>query len=75
MPAGMKAELLTKALEVQIRSTEEQLAQVKPEDFQVIIDMTDVQPGTAKLKADIQCANQSVGAVGTYTVSVTLSKA
>lgn len=75
VPAGMKAELLTKALEVQIRSTEEQLAQVKPEDFQVIIDMTDVQPGTAKLKADIQCANQSVGAVGVYTVSVTLSKA
>ena len=74
VPAGMKAELLTKALEVQIRSTEDQLANVKPEDFQVIVDLKDAQPGTAKLKADIQCANQKVGAVGTYTVSVTLSK-
>lgn len=75
VPAGMKAELLTKALEVQIRSTEEQLAQVKPEDFQVIIDMTDLQPGTAKLKVDITCTNQQVGVVGgPYTVSVTLSK-
>ncbi len=74
VPAGMTAELLTQALEVQIRGTESQLEKVKPEDFQVIIDMTDVQPGTAKLKAEIICANQQVGTVGTYTVSVTLSK-
>ena len=73
VPNGAKADLLTKALEVQIRGTEEELAKVKPEDFQVVVDLTGAQPGTAKLKADIICTNELVGAVGTYTVSVTLT--
>ncbi len=73
-PENVEIELLTQALEVQIRAAEEELEKVKPEDFKVVVDLAGAQQGTAKLKADITCINELVGIVGTYTVSVTLTQ-
>jgi len=74
VPAGMKAELITKALEVQLRGSEDQIENLKAEDVTVTVDFTDAQIGTVKLKAEIAAGTTDVGAVGTYTVSATVSE-
>ena len=73
-PNNVEIELLTQALEVQIRATEEELEKVQPEDFKVVVDLAGAQIGTSKPKAEITCSNVAVGIVGTYTVSVTLNQ-
>lgn len=73
VPAGMEAELITKALEIQLRGPQEQIENLKAEDVTVTVDFTAAQAGTVKLKAEITCDNApDVGAVGAYTVSATV---
>lgn len=75
-PAGMDVELITKALEVLVRGPQGQINNLKPEDITVTVDLTDVQAGSVKLKAIITINNApDVGAVGVYTISVTVREA
>lgn len=72
VPAGMKVDMITKALEIQLRGPEAKIAELKPEDITVTVDFTAAQTGTVKLKAEIACNQPDIGAVGTYTVSATV---
>lgn len=73
VPEGMKAELITKALEVVVRGPEGQIGNLKPEDITVTVDFADAQAGTIKLKAEITSSTApDIGAVGAYTVSATV---
>ena len=72
VPAGMKVDVITKALEIQLRGPEAKIAELKPEDITVTVDFTAAQTGTVKLKAEIACNQPDIGAVGTYTVSATV---
>lgn len=72
VPAGMKVDMITKALEIQVRGPEAKIAELKPEDITVTVDFTAAQTGTVKLKAEIACNQPDIGAVGTYTVSATV---
>ena len=72
VPAGMKVDVITKALEIQVRGPEAKIAELKPEDITVTVDFTAAQTGTVKLKAEIACNQPDIGAVGTYTVSATV---
>lgn len=72
VPAGMKVDMITKALEIQVRGPEAKIAELKPEDITVTVDFTAAQTGTVKLKAEIACNQPDIGAVGAYTVSATV---
>lgn len=72
VPEGMKVEMITEALEIQLRGPESQIENLKAEDITVTVDFTGAQPGTVKLKPEIAGSTPEVGAVGTYTVSATV---
>lgn len=72
VPAGLKAELLAKVLEVQLRGPKEQIESLEASDITVTVDFTGAQAGTVKIKAEIVCSVPGVGAVGSYTVSATV---
>lgn len=74
VPAGMKVDLITQALEVQLRGPEEKLNTLTEADISVVVDFTATEEGTVKIKATIKCTDSQVGAVGSYTVSATVSK-
>ena len=72
VPEGMKVELITEALEIQLRGPEAQIENLTAEDINVTVDFTGVQAGTVKLKPEITGSTPEVGAVGAYTVSATV---
>lgn len=74
---GYEAEVLTKSLQVKIRGTQEQLDLLRVDDLVAIADLTDYEATTgmnianARIQVD---GSVNVGAVGSYTVSLELSK-
>lgn len=76
LPAGMEADLLTKALTVELRGSAAQIEAVTEEDLVVTVDLSNARPGTDTYKATVTITNSSLvdlGTVGSYTVSVTVS--
>lgn len=72
VPQGFKAELITKALEIVVRGPKEKIEALTEENITVTVDFTGAQSGTVKLKAEINCTDPELGAVGSYTVSATV---
>lgn len=72
VPAGLNVDIITKALEIQLRGPKNQVEKVKEADIDVTVDFTDAQVGPAKIKAQISCGDLNVGAIGSYTVSATV---
>ena len=74
VPAGLKAELLTKALDIQIRGPKDKLDTITEEMLKVEADFTETELGAVKVKVIVTCADENFGAVGTYTVSATVKE-
>ena len=72
VPAGFKATIITKALELVIRGPKDKIESLKAEDITVTVDFTGAEAGTVKIKAEIDCGDPEFGAVGSYTVSATV---
>ena len=74
VPAGTKAEIITKTLEINFRGPKAMIEKLKPEHVTVKVDFTDAQSGTATMRATVTLSDDfaQIGAVGTYTVSATL---
>lgn len=72
VPANMKAELLTKQLEVQIRGPQAKIDALEAEMLTAQADFSEVETGAVKVKVTILCTDPECGAVGTYTVSATV---
>lgn len=74
VPEGLSEEIITKALTVTVRGTEEMIKAIQSKDLSVETDLSEAQVGTASMTAKVVVADTfpDVGAVGTYQVSVKL---
>ena len=74
IPAGLKAEIITKALQITVRGPEKQIKEIKETDLSVVVNLAETQAGIVTMKADVVIgeAFDGVGAIGTYQVSVNL---
>ena len=77
VPSGMDVEFLTKSLSVTIRGDKNLIKNIVPPDIIVTVDFTDAQLGSYTVKPTILLSNaySSVGAIGNYSVSVTVRSA
>jgi len=75
VPAGLTAEVITKALQVTVRGPEKQIKEMKETDLSVVINLVEAQPGTVTMKGEVVIGDAfpDVGAIGTYSVSANLS--
>lgn len=76
-PEGLEAELVTQLLEVKLRGPASMLEGVSAEDVTITVDLSQAQPGTDKYAVQITLSEKyaGVGALGSYTVMVTLTQA
>lgn len=77
LPEGLKAELITEALEVTVRGLASQVGRMTPADLTVTVDLKDVQVGTFTKGVTVIIASKypDVGTMGTYSVSLNVSEA
>lgn len=78
VPEGLEHELVSEVIKVTLRGPIAMINQIEPEDIVVTVDLTGKEIGTSTVKAKIAIKGDNysaVGAVGTYTVSVTLKEA
>lgn len=78
VPAGLEYELMSEVVKVTLRGPVAKINQIKPEDIVVTVDLTGKEVGATTVKATVTVRNETeetVGAVGAYSVSVTLSEA
>ena len=75
VPAGLKVELITKLLEIQIRGPKAVVETVEAENVTVTVDFSNEQVGTATVKAVFIINVDGVGAVGTYNVTAKVLEA
>lgn len=74
VPAGFDVDVITKALEIQVRGPKEKIDTLDEKTISVTVDFTDAEEGTVKLKVIVDCGDPEIGAVGAYTVSATVRK-
>ena len=77
VPAGMKAEILSKAVSVKLRGPEGQINGITADDVKIVVDLTDEKPGNFNATVQAVITNEnyaSVGALGTYSVTVSLTQ-
>lgn len=74
VPKGMDVEFLTKSLNVTVRGDKNLVKNLVPVDITVSVDFTDAQLGSYTIKPDITLNGvyRTVGAIGNYSVSVTV---
>ena len=72
VPNGWEAELLTQALEIQVRGPKDKIEALKADSLRVSADFTETELGTVKVKVVITASDPDIGAVGSYTVSATV---
>ena len=75
LPENMDYDLMNQVLKVRLRGPAAVLESILPENIQVVIDLAGKEMGSFTIKPAITVegdAYTSVGAVGTYSVSVTL---
>jgi len=72
VPEGMEAELITEKLQVIVRGPTAEIANLTEEFVSVVVDLTGAEADTSTFKATILFTEDfpSVGALGTYSVSV-----
>jgi len=76
-PAGLAADVITKAIQVTVRGPEKLINSIKDTDVEVVVNLAEAQAGIVTMKADVIVdeAFAGVGAIGTYQVSVNLHDA
>lgn len=76
-PAGLTADVITKAIQVTVRGPEKLINSIKDKDVEVVVNLAEAQAGIVTMKADVIVdeAFAGVGAIGTYQVSVNLQDA
>ena len=74
VPVDFDVDVITKALEIQVRGPKEKIDTLDEENISVTVDFTDAEEGTVKLKVIVDCGDPEIGAVGAYTVSATVRK-
>lgn len=74
VPAGFSVDVITKALEIQIRGPKAKIDGLNEENITVTVDFAAAEEGTVKLKVTVNCGDPEIGAVGSYTVSATVRK-
>ncbi len=74
VPKGMDVEFLTKSLNVTVRGDKDLVKNLVPVDITVSVDFTDAQLGSYTIKPNITLNGvyRTVGAIGNYSVSVTV---
>ena len=74
VPEGMEADLITERLTVILRGPSTLISKLTAEDVMAVVDFTGAEADTATFKADIIFGEgfESVGALGTYSVSATV---
>lgn len=78
VPEGMEYELINQAIKVMLRGETSLINKIKPEDILVTVDLSGKEAGTSTVKAIITVQGdefKEVGAVGSYSVNVTLKLA
>lgn len=78
VPEGMSHDLVTKALKVSVRGPRDVVSKMTVNDVTVTIDLAGMSVGTATFKPEITINSEKcpgVGAIGSYSVSVTLQEA
>ncbi len=76
VPSGMKEELITKEMQVTVRGTKEILDAITENDFIIIVDFSNAEPGNASHKATVQFSSGftgKLGVVGSYEVNATIT--
>lgn len=75
VPAGFSVDVITQALEIQVRGPKAKIDALNEENITVTVDFTAAEEGTVKLKVTVNCGDPEIGAVGgPYTVSATVRK-
>ena len=74
VPEGMEVEFLVKSISITIRGDKNLIKNIVPPDIIVTVDFADAQLGSYTVKPNIVLSNtySSVGAIGSYSVSVTV---
>ena len=77
VPAGMEVEMITQSLQVKLRGPAAMVNAMTERDVMVTVDFTDAELGTDTKKATVTISSKydGVGAVGTYSVAVTVKEA
>ena len=77
VPEGMEVEFLTKSISVTIRGDKNLIKNIVPPDIIVTVDFADAQLGSYTVKPTILLSNayNTIGAIGNYSVSVTVRSA
>lgn len=77
LPEGLEAELITESMELTLRGLAAQVDALKASDLTVTVDLADAQPGTFTkgVRITVDAKYPDVGAMGTYSVSVTVKEA
>jgi len=75
VPEGMEVDLITKKLAVIVRGPTGMVSNLTEEDISAVVDFTDAEEGSSTFKATVRFSEefQKMGAVGTYSVSATVS--
>lgn len=76
VPEGMRADIMTKTLDVTLRGPAEQIDEITAADVVIEVDFSNAEPGSATYEAKIRVSGEfaEVGAVGSYPVSAKLSE-
>jgi len=77
VPEGLAAELVTQMLELKLRGPASAVEKLNAENITVTVDLSQSQVGTDKYAITVVLPDEAagVGALGTYTVMVTLTQA
>ncbi len=75
VPEGMEVDVITQKLTITVRGPSALIQTLKEEDIVALVDFKDAEIGSSTFKATIQFPEgyQKLGAVGTYSVSATVS--
>lgn len=76
IPEGMDAELIAEKLQIIVRGPTGEIVNLTEEDISVTVDLTGAEADTSTFKAQVVFREEfpSVGALGTYSVSVIVSE-
>ena len=77
VPEGMECNLMSQVMKVTLRGPTALINSIQPEDILITVDLTGTELGATTVKATVTVEGEkysSVGAIGSYSVSVTLSQ-
>lgn len=77
VPEGLSAELVTKELQISVRGPKDLMDKMKNTDLYVTVDLTGASLGSTTVKAQVVIGSgfEAAGAIGSYSVNVTVQEA